>query len=65
MSPDDWRIAGVLIAFLTATLAAGVLVTYLIGSLSFAAVLAAWVIITILVSIVARLPGALLNSEPS
>ena len=52
---DNFRIAGVLIAFLIATLAVAGLVTYLIGSLSFGAVLAVWVITTILVTIAARL----------
>jgi hypothetical protein len=58
-------IAGVLIAFLIATLAAAGLVTYLIGSLSFAALLAAWAIIIILVTIVARVLGAILNNQAS
>jgi uncharacterized membrane protein YcaP (DUF421 family) len=62
---SDLRIAMVLVAFLIATVAVAGLVTYLIDSLSFAAVLAAWVIVTILVTFLARLLGAILNREPS
>ena len=48
-------IAGVQIGFVTVTLLAAWLLTYLLGAMSFGVVVATWAIMTVSVSVLARL----------
>ena len=48
-------IAGILIAFLAATFLAACLLTYLLGVMSFGVVVGTWALVTVSVTLVARL----------
>ena len=56
-------IAGLQIAFLTATLLTAWILTYLWGVMSFGVVFATWVIVTVSVIVLARLLSKLLPSQ--